>query len=292
MKKIIAVIPAVALVLGACSETVTGPDPQFAKAMSGGPTSRLVVELNTDFGFCTAGGNIVISGEVTVTNTEAGSNPGMTTGLDVRVSVTGKNPPYVTNWAVIQTSANLASAQLALDATAVYPFSIQFSPTGYTQFKVFAYGDVTNPQGGGWPLGDESGDFTIDIQTLSPCGTACVRGQGYWKNHFELWPTGTYTDFFSTGKTWLEVFNTSASPGQPYMPLAYQYMAASLNAAMGATMPAGVSTAFTLAGTWFTNRAFGDSETTDPSKETVEGWKDLLENFNEGGAGVAQCTGA
>ena len=74
-------------------------------------------------------------------------------------------------------------------------------------------------------------------------GDGCTLTQGYWKNHNELetngnqardWPAPYDERDTMCGQTLLDVFNTSAR-GEAWYILAHQFIAASLNAASGAS---------------------------------------------------------
>ena len=101
----------------------------------------------------------------------------------------------------------------------------------------------------------------------------CAYTQGYWKNHLSSWPAGYSPNatFFSSGLSWINLWNT-APKGSAYIILAHQYMAAALNVAKGATMPASVKTVFDAATTYFNGGASGP----------LTSWATTLDNFNSG----------
>jgi hypothetical protein len=111
----------------------------------------------------------------------------------------------------------------------------------------------------------------------------CTRTQGYWKTHPEAWPAGysPYATFFSSGKTWLQVLETPPPRGDEYYILAYQYIAAVLNVANGATAPYNVQDAIDAATAYFN----GESA----SRDEVLAWADTLEDFNTGEIGPGHC---
>lgn len=84
----------------------------------------------------------------------------------------------------------------------------------------------------------------IDVEVA--CEHGCTLTQGYWKTHSEkgpapydeTWaelPDGAKTPFFSTGKSWHEVFWTPPA-GNACISLAHQWMAAKLNYLAGASL--------------------------------------------------------
>lgn len=106
------------------------------------------------------------------------------------------------------------------------------------------------------------------------------RSQGYWKTHPNDWPMGYSPDalFFASNRTWLQVLWT-ASRGNMYYILAYQYIAAVLNVANGVAAPQEVLTAISTANTWFTGRN-PNTPLTNAERIQIEALKDLLEAFN------------
>lgn len=119
-----------------------------------------------------------------------------------------------------------------------------------------------------------------------PCegvGMGCTYTQGYWGNKPDVvWPSPYSRDvmFFLSGQTWQQVFDTPTG-GNGYYILAYQYMAAVLNAANGAYVPDGVQTTLNLAATWFAtavpvNCSKGGS--CGPQKT----WAGILDSYNNG----------
>lgn len=101
----------------------------------------------------------------------------------------------------------------------------------------------------------------------------CTLTQGYWKNHTN-WPTGYSPNalFFSSGKSWLTILGTPPKGGNAYIILAHQYIAATLNIASGASMPADVQAAYDAA-----TKYFQTGVGSDPI-----GWSNTLDNYNNG----------
>lgn len=112
--------------------------------------------------------------------------------------------------------------------------------------------------------------------------TGCTLTLGYWKNHTSNWPSPYSPNdaFFNSGKSWIQILNTPPK-GSAYLILAHQYIAAALNVAAGASMPADVQTAFDNATNYFQNGGSGD----------LTGWATILDNYNNGLAagGPAHC---
>ena len=118
--------------------------------------------------------------------------------------------------------------------------------------------------------------------------TGCTRTQGYWKNH----ATGKKADpawgslhddmFYNSGMTYLQVLNTPPKGGNAYIILAHQYIAAKLNVAAGASMPANVLAVYNNATLYFEGKS-------NPSRSTLIQWAEMLDAYNNGRMGVPHC---
>jgi hypothetical protein len=136
---------------------------------------------------------------------------------------------------------------------------------------------------------------------------ACVRGctltQGYWKTHSEFGPApyddtwallsnGASTTFFSSGKTWYQVFWT-APAGNAYYILADQYMAAKLNMLNGASVPASVQTAFNQATTLlntYSPAQVAAMKSSNSVRQSFINLAGILGSYNEGLTGPGHCS--
>jgi hypothetical protein len=118
-----------------------------------------------------------------------------------------------------------------------------------------------------------------------PPSNGCTLTQGYWKNHTSAWPAPYSPSalFYDSGKTWLGILNTPAK-GNAYYILGYQFIAATLNSANGASVPAGVQTALDDAGTYYTDPA-GSSL----SRSDLIALAGTLDDYNNGLSGVPHC---
>lgn len=114
--------------------------------------------------------------------------------------------------------------------------------------------------------------------------TGCTLTLGYWKNHTSAWPApySPSATFFTSGQTWMYNLSTPPKGGNAYLILAHQWIAATLNIASGASMPADVKTAYDAGTTWFQNGGVGGDPIT---------WANILDNYNNGLAagGPAHC---
>jgi hypothetical protein len=117
-----------------------------------------------------------------------------------------------------------------------------------------------------------------------PPPAGCTYTQGYWKNHAP-WPApySPNATFYVSGQTWVNVLKTPVK-GNAYYILAYQFIAATLNGANGASAPANVQQTMTDAAAYFANP--GASSLTKADLTSMGG---LLDNYNNGLLGVPHC---
>ena len=175
--------------------------------------------------------------------------------------------------------------------------------------KTFTYTRVIGPY-------RECGDFQVentawlDIDPLHPasatvnvhvpCAGGCTLTQGYWKTHSDrgpapyddnwanLGPLQEDTPFFSSGKTWYQIFWTPPSGGNAYLQLAHQYMAAKLNLLNGASSTSAVNAALAWAEAFFP----GKTPSTSLSKALTNAARaaaGTLGSYNEGTIGPGHC---
>jgi hypothetical protein len=155
---------------------------------------------------------------------------------------------------------------------------------------------ITNPGGTG-----VDGVVVTFTNTEIPTG-GCTLTQGYWKTHsaagpapfddgwLEIGPLGAGETFFTSGMTWLQIFNTPPSGGNTYLQLAHQYMAAKLNIENGASSTTAVDAAIAGAEAYFAGKAAGViTETSNAQKAINRGWASTLAQYNEGAIGPGHC---
>ncbi len=124
----------------------------------------------------------------------------------------------------------------------------------------------------------------------------CTYTQGYWKTHSTYGPAGPADDgwnnivggpdaaFFSSGQSWIQIFNTPPKGGNRYIQLAHQYMAAKLNVLNGTSAPQSVLDAITDAETYFNS---GATPANPGSPNTA--LAGILASYNEGNTGPGHC---
>ena len=160
--------------------------------------------------------------------------------------------------------------------------------------------------------GNSSGPTAGKSVTVHPSGTAgflitftneeesretgCTLTQGYWKTHdsgrkFDAgWDLvgGPGAAFFSSGATWIQIFNTPPKGGNAYLQLAHQYMAAKLNALNGASSTPEVDAALAWAEAFFPGKTPATVLTKTQSQE-ARARAATLASYNEGAIGPGHC---
>jgi hypothetical protein len=123
-----------------------------------------------------------------------------------------------------------------------------------------------------------------EIKPCANAGSGCTYTQGYWDNKpGVIWPSPYDRNnmFFMSGQSWQQVFSSAVNTATGYYQLAHQYMAAALNIASGASVPAGVATTMTLAEGWLsTNMQSACSG--NGSCGLQKDWAGVLDQYNNG----------
>jgi hypothetical protein len=250
------------------------------------------------------------SGSVSVSNTVS-----ITTDIPILddsnggVSVAFNDPTTETDECITVNDTNSAGPQdevvCADDAPANFSYSLDFGKNIDADVQLIC-GANTYTNTADFVTNDTAAvdSDTATVDTSVACVLGCTLTQGYWKTHNDSFKGGAPTDdnwdnlagsqaeltsFFSSGKSWFDVFWT-APKGNVYYNLAHQYMAAWLNDLNGADMPASVQTAFNSATTLLTNNTPTQAGALKGSAKSA--WTNLagtLGNFNEGNAGIPHC---
>jgi hypothetical protein len=132
--------------------------------------------------------------------------------------------------------------------------------------------------------------FTNTYTPPPPPGPSCTLTQGYWKTHQEQWDAAgemvvwNGETFFNSGKTYAEIYATSAAGGNSYIQLAHQYIAAVLNLNGGSdpVIDAAVAQAAALLGGHTAGSSFIKDATWTALATT-------LDNYNKGTTGPGHC---
>ena len=149
-----------------------------------------------------------------------------------------------------------------------------------------------------------SASDTVHVTVTCPHVNGCTLTQGYWKTHSIYGPAskpdptwnlvgGPNAAFFSSGQTWLQVFNTSPAGGNAYYVLAHQYEAAVLNQLNGASSTAAVDSALASAKTFFqtyTPATAGALAKNSAARASALAAASTLDNYNSGLIGPGHCS--
>jgi hypothetical protein len=180
--------------------------------------------------------------------------------------------------------AATGAATLRAGDTVVVPYSVEAPPLLLGVLRsavtVQVQDSLTDPTLR--TLFAESAMVTADaVCGCQPKG--CVRTQGYWGNKPGVtWPAPYQRTalFFSSGRSWQQVLDTPPR-GSAYVILAYQYIAAVLNRAAGASAPAGVQSVINAAGAWL--RSGTTPATCGPGEcAQQKTWAGILDTYNNG----------
>ena len=257
--------------------------PALAQSKPGKNGTTLAASKTVDICEVSPGGDWRYSGIVSVWN--AGAIP--TTGLMVmdRIEYKESGP----NWQTGLGPVNLNSANIQIDAgtteltATLFPYSFDGDPLPGTIRNV-AKVTITNHSGSaGTATGPEpKATWTGPVLPCAP-SNGCVRTQGYWGNHSN-WPTGYSPSdtFFYSGQTWQQVLDSSAAGGNAYYQLAHQYIAAKLNEASGAAVPAGVLTVLADSQGFFNNVNTTPASCGGSACGLQKTWAGILDEYNNG----------
>lgn len=130
---------------------------------------------------------------------------------------------------------------------------------------------------------------TIVVSDLPP-GPDCVYTQGFWKNHFELWPVASL-DLGNNNYTDAEVLAIFDQPvrGNGLVSLARQLAAALLNQANGASTHPGVQQAIDDAHALIGNLVIPPHGAGSIHPSMTSGLTEILDMYNNGSLGTPHC---
>jgi hypothetical protein len=135
--------------------------------------------------------------------------------------------------------------------------------------------------------------------TCTPPPSGCTYTLGYWKTHSTYGPAskpdstwnlvgGPDAAFFTSGKSWYQLFWTAPKGGNAYVILAHQYMAARLNILAGAATTSQVDTALAWATTFFSTYTPSSSLSTVVREQAIV-YAGVLDDYNNGEIGPGHC---
>ena len=138
---------------------------------------------------------------------------------------------------------------------------------------------------------------------IEPPQDGCTLTIGYWKTHsfygpatpadptWDLLPSGPDTQFYLSGQSWIDVFNTPVE-GNQYYNLAHQFMGAVLNVLNGASAPGEVTDAIAAANSLFntyTPAQIAALRGNDPLRAQFVSLAATLDAYNMGEIGPGHC---
>jgi hypothetical protein len=135
-----------------------------------------------------------------------------------------------------------------------------------------------------------------------PPEEGCTLTPGYWKTHAD--PTskkfddtwlavgGPDADFFASGQSYIEVMNEDKSGGNAYYILAFQWIAAELNQAAGASITGAAAAAFADGEALLSTAdpdVIGALQGDDPLRQQFISAAATLDAYNNGVIGPGHC---
>jgi hypothetical protein len=225
------------------------------------------------------------SGVVSVWNEGAIDTVGLTINDWIQNQVTG--PTFLDMYQALYAVGPEIPAGTTQLTAIVFPYSIDAAPLPTGTIRNIARVKILNHSGSlNTPTGPEP-KYTFAGE-VKPCQTpapgGCVLTQGYWGNKpGVIWPLpfGRNAPFFLSGLTWQQVLNTPAG-GNGYYILAYQYIAAVLNQANGASVPVGVQSVLNDAQGFFAGGATPATCSAASSCGLQKTWAGILDIYNNG----------
>lgn len=233
------------------------------------------------------------------TNTATVTTTGVVGGGSGSANVIFGTPTTLTDEcaAVSDTQTTLSPAQLCANVDTLphvysYVNNVSYTTCGDKQFVNTATFVTNDTQA----TGSDTWTVTVNV----PCVLGCTLTQGYWKTHSSYGPApydntwamlanGADTLFYSSGTTWLGVFQTPPK-GNPYYILAHQYMAAKLNVLNGASASS-ISSALVQAEAFFSNPSNTPSTNYSKAmKQQLVALAGVLASYNEGTTGPGHCS--
>jgi len=255
-------------------------------ALSASPKAGTTLQASKTIDVCALDANTWrFSGVVSVWNEGNQDTQGLTIYDCIQNKVSG--PTWTNAYCQYLTSGGavvIPAQTFEINATP-FPYSVNAAPLPGT-IRNDARVTITNHSAHiGTPFGPEpKATWFGDVPPCATCG--CVQGLGYWKNHTSAWPAGydPAAPFFNSGVTWLQALDPSQTSGSNgYYNLSHQYIAAVLNQANGACVPAGIQTLLDDATLFFTNNGTAAATCPQPSSCGLQKtWAATLETYNEG----------
>jgi len=267
-------------VLGAVALTA----PALAQTKPGKNGTTLAASKTIDI--CEIGnGQWRYSGQISVWNEGAVATSGLTIQDCIQNKTSSGQFADVASLCTTFPAGTEIAAGTTLQTATTFPYSIEGYPLS-GDIRNIARVKILNHSGSlGTATGPEPKATWLGGDMPPPCNnvTGCVLTQGYWGTHHD-WPTpySPGDTFFTSDQTWQQVLDTPAQ-GSGYYILAYQFIAATLNQAKGASVPSGIADTLALADGFFSSGATPASCTSANSKCGLQKtWGATLDVYNNG----------
>ncbi|SOY63911.1 exported hypothetical protein [Cupriavidus taiwanensis] len=230
-----------------------------------------------------ATGNWRYSGVVSIWNQGAIDTVGLTIDDWIQNKVSGPN--FLDVYHALYATGTVIPAGTTQLTALTFPYSYDGAPLSGT-IRNIARVKILNHSGSlNTPTGPEPKfTFVGDVQPC-PMSGGCVYTQGYWGNKPDVaWPLpySRSAPFFNSGLTWQQILDTPAG-GNGYFILGVQYIAAVLNQASGAAVPAGIQSVLSDAQSFFSGTSTPDVACPAANScGTQKTWGGTLDSYNNG----------
>jgi hypothetical protein len=128
--------------------------------------------------------------------------------------------------------------------------------------------------------------FSFVADAPPPPADGCTYTQGWWKNQGDS--ASAIFDFDGGTDNGLSILNTPVK-GNPYIALAHQYIAATLNIENGADITGDAQTAYNAATLYFASASIGTPLPAPYTKSQVAALTTALDLYNQGLSGTLHC---
>lgn len=166
----------------------------------------------------------------------------------------------------------------------LFNYSVDAAPLPGTIRNVATITILNHSGSIGTPKGPEPKATFIGEVPPCPQPGGCTYTQGYWGSKpGVVWPSpyDRNASFYLSGQSWQGALDTPVNVSQGYYQLAHQFIAAALNVASGAAVPAGVGTTLGLAENWLSTNL--PSACTSPAScGQQKDWAQVLDQYNNG----------
>jgi len=253
-------------------------------AFAASPNAGATLQASKTIDICTIDSTSwLYSGVVSVWNNGTTDATGLTINDCIQSKISG--PVWTVNFCnSLSTGTGVVPGNTPDGNALTFPYSFTAAPLAGSIRNV-ATTAIENHSGGKTVGPEPKATWTGGVPpSCALPGGGCTYTQGYWGNKpGVIWPApyDRLNPFYSSGLTWQQVLDTAVNVAPGYYQLAHQYEAAVLNAANGASVPAGIQDILNQADTFFTNNAPAACSA-NGSCGTQKTWAAILTLYNEG----------